>query len=126
MVSVLVLVSVWIEVVTENLVDTEVVVKVEVETSVAVEVVPVKIVENSVSVDRADERLVTTVVPILVRVVVIVWSSPLCFPFSRLRLCFVPAKRPMNTELRSKNRRHARNNRIVRGVSGSRRASPRR
>ena len=46
------------------MVDTEVVVYVE--TSVAVEVVPVKIVENSVSVDTVDERLVTTVVPVVV------------------------------------------------------------
>ena len=48
----------------ESLVDTEVVVYVE--TWVDVEVVPVKIVENSVLVDRVDERLVTTVVPVVV------------------------------------------------------------
>ena len=52
------------EVAVETLVDTEVVVYVE--TSVDVEVVPVKIVENSVFVDRVDERLVTTVVPVVV------------------------------------------------------------
>ena len=69
-VLVLVLVSVSVsvatEVVVESFVDTEVVVYVDVETSVAVEVVPVKIVENSVFVDRVDERLVTTVVPVVV------------------------------------------------------------
>ena len=46
------------------LVDTEVVVNVE--TLVAVEVVPVNIVENSVLVERVRERLVTTVVPVVV------------------------------------------------------------
>ena len=56
--------------VVESLVDTEVVVYVE--TEVAVEVVPVKIVENSVFVDRVDERLVTTVVPVAVYVEVTV------------------------------------------------------
>jgi len=59
-------VSVAMEVVVESFVDTEVVVYVDVETSVAVEVVPVNIVENSVFVDKVDERLVTTVVPVVV------------------------------------------------------------
>jgi len=53
-----------VESLVESLVDTEVVVYVE--TWVDVEVVPVKIVENSVLVDRVDERLVTTVVPVVV------------------------------------------------------------
>ena len=48
----------------EIFVDTEVVVYVE--TWVAVEVVPVNIVENSVLVERLRERLVTTVVPVVV------------------------------------------------------------
>ena len=104
----------------EMLVDTEVVVYVE--TSVAVEVVPVKIVENSVLVDRADERLVRTVVPVAVYVEVTV----LCLSLSRLRLCLVPAKRPMKTELKSRNMRHATSSKIVRGVSGSRSESLRR
>lgn len=58
----MVLMSVEMEVVI--LVDTEVVVNVE--TLVAVEVVPVNIVENSVLVERVRERLVTTVVPVVV------------------------------------------------------------
>jgi hypothetical protein len=53
-----------VEVVVEILVDTEVVVYVE--RSVAVEVVTLKIVESSILVDRVDERLVTTVVPVVV------------------------------------------------------------
>jgi hypothetical protein len=57
-------VLVSVEVVVETLVDTEVVVYVE--RSVAVEVVTLKIVENSILVDRVDERLVTTVVPVVV------------------------------------------------------------